>query len=435
MNITRKDLEKGQIELNVELSVDELKPLMEKGAESISKEVKVEGFRPGKVPFDVLKQKVGELAILEEAAKLSINKNIYKVLEDNIKDKQVVGQPEVEITKIAVGSPLEYRVRVNILPEVTVGKYKDFDFKQEKLEVTEEEISKVLNDLIEMRAKEKISDKTIEKGDKVIASVNLFIENVPVEDGQNPEVTIMIGKNYFVDGFDKNLIGLKKGDKKEFNLVYPDKHWQKNLSGKLVDFKVEIKEVYSRELPELNDELAKIFQFNNMEHLKENLSKTIESQKKREMDQKMEVKILDKVVDNFKFGDIAESLIKSEASLMMREMEQSVVSQGGKFDDYLNSINKTQNELMLEILPGATKRVKSALAMKEIAEIEKISISDAEMEKELDSLKKKYGHDSKVIENLSSAHYKAYLENMMLNQKTVEALKKWNIKDENSSDK
>lgn len=435
MKVIRKDLEKGQVELNIELSVDELKPLMEKGAESISKELKVEGFRPGKVPFDVLKQKVGELAILEEAAKLSINKNIYKVLEENIKDKEVIGQPEVEITKIAVGSPLEYKVKVNILPEVTVGKYKDFAIEKEGLKVTEEEVNKVLNDLVEMRAKEKISDKVIEKGNKVIASVNLFVENVPVEDGQNPEVTVMIGKDYFVEGFDKNLIGLKKGDKKEFNLVYPDKHWQKNIAGKLVDFKVEIKEVYTRELPELNDDLAKIFQFNSMDQLKENLSKTIETQKRKEMDQKIEVKILDKVVENFKFGEIAESLVKSEASLMMREMEQSVTSQGGKFEDYLNSIKKTQNELMLEILPGATKRVKSALALKKIAELEKISVSDAEMEKELDILKKKYENDAKVIENLSSSHYKAYLENMILNQKTVEALKKWNIQDENFSDK
>lgn len=435
MKVIRKDLEKGQVELNIELSVDELKPLMEKGAESISKELKVEGFRPGKVPFDVLKQKVGELAILEEAAKLSINKNIYKVLEENIKDKEVIGQPEVGITKIAVGSPLEYKVKVNILPEVTVGKYKDFAIEKEGLKVTEEEVNKVLNDLVEMRAKEKISDKVIEKGNKVIASVNLFVENVPVEDGQNPEVTVMIGKDYFVEGFDKNLIGLKKGDKKEFNLVYPDKHWQKNIAGKLVDFKVEIKEVYTRELPELNDDLAKIFQFNSMDQLKENLSKTIETQKRKEMDQKIEVKILDKVVENFKFGEIAESLVKSEASLMMREMEQSVTSQGGKFEDYLNSIKKTQNELMLEILPGATKRVKSALALKKIAELEKISVSDAEMEKELDILKKKYENDAKVIENLSSSHYKAYLENMILNQKTVEALKKWNIQDENFSDK
>jgi len=278
-----------------------------------------------------------------------------------------------------------------------------------------------------MRAKEVISDKAIEKGDKVIASVNLFIDKVPIEDGQNPEVTILTGKNYFVDGFDKNIIGLKKGDKKEFNLVYPEKHYNKNLAGKLVDFKVEIKEVYQRQLPELNDDLAKIFQFKNVSDLKENIKKTIEIQKKREEDQKTEINLLEKIVNDSKFSDIPENLIKNEANLMMHEMEHGLVSQGGNFADYLKSINKTQDQLMLEILPNATKRVKSALILKEIAKEEKITVSESEMHKEIETLKKKYEKNLEAIKNIDSPHYKAYLENSLINQKTIDFLKKSNI--------
>ncbi|HNV12315.1 MAG TPA: trigger factor [bacterium] len=427
MNVIRKDLEKGQIELKVELSIEEMSPLMEKGAESLSKEIKIEGFRPGKVPFNVLKQKVGELAIMEEAVKISLNKNIYKIIDENIKDKEVVGQPEVEITKLAPGNQAEYKIKVFVLPEVKLGKYKDLGLKENNVVVEEKEIEKIINDLLEMRAKEVISDKVIEKGDKVIASVNLFIDKVPIEDGQNPEVTILTGKNYFVDGFDKNIIGLKKGDKKEFNLVYPEKHYNKNLAGKLVDFKVEIKEVYQRQLPELNDDLAKIFQFKNVSDLKENIKKTIEIQKKREEDQKTEINLLEKIVDDSKFSDIPENLIKNEANLMMHEMEHGLVSQGGNFADYLKSINKTQDQLMLEILPNATKRVKSALILKEIAKEEKITVSESEMNKEIEVLKKKYEKNLEAIKNIDSSHYKAYLENSLINQKTIDFLKKSNI--------
>lgn len=427
MNVIRKDLEKGQIELKVELSIEEMSPLMEKGAESLSKEIKIEGFRPGKVPFNVLKQKVGELAIMEEAVKISLNKNIYKIIDENIKDKEVVGQPEVEITKLAPGNQAEYKIKVFVLPEVKLGKYKDLGLKENNVVVEEKEIEKIINDLLEMRAKEVISDKVIEKGDKVIASVNLFIDKVPIEDGQNPEVTILTGKNYFVDGFDKNIIGLKKGDKKEFNLVYPEKHYNKNLAGKLVDFKVEIKEVYQRQLPELNDDLAKIFQFKNVSDLKENIKKTIEIQKKREEDQKTEINLLEKIVNDSKFSDIPENLIKNEANLMMHEMEHGLVSQGGNFADYLKSINKTQDQLMLEILPNATKRVKSALILKEIAKEEKITVSESEMNKEIEVLKKKYEKNLEAIKNIDSSHYKAYLENSLINQKTIDFLKKSNI--------
>lgn len=435
MNITRKDLEKGQVELSVELSVEEMTPLMEKGAEALSKEIKIEGFRPGKAPLNVLKQKIGELAIMEEAVKISLNKNIYKIIDENIKDREVVGQPEVEITKLAPNNPVEYKIKVSVLPEVKLGKYKDLKIKQEKVIVKEEEVNKIINDLLEMRAKEVISDKTIEKGDKVIASVNLSIDNVPVEDGQNPEVTILTGKNYFVDGFDKNIIGLKKGDKKEFSLVYPEKHYNKNLAGKLVDFKVAIKEVYQRELPELNDDLAKIFQFKNVAALKENIQKTVEFQKQREADQKVEIKLLEEIVEDSKFGDIPESLIKNEASLMMKEMENGIASQGGNFADYLKSINKSQDQLMLEILPNATKRVKSALILKEIAKEEKMIVSESEINKEIEASKKRYEKNVEALKNIDSPHYKAYLENSLLNQKTIDSLKSWNILKDDSSTK
>ncbi len=427
MKVLRKDLDKSQIELTVEVSVEDFTPYISKGAESLSKEVKIEGFRPGKVPVEILKQKIGEMAILEESAKLVINKQIYEVIDENIKDKQVVGQPEVNITKLAPGNPLEYKIKVITLPEIKLGDYKNFAFKKEEVKASQEEIDKVMNDLLEMRAIEKISEEPIKEGDKVIASVNLFLNKVPVEDGQNPEVTVMIGKNYFVEGFDKNLIGLKKGDSKEFSLVYPDKHWQKNLAGKKVEFKVEIKEIYNREIPEINDDLAKMFQFKSVEELKKNLSTTIEEQKKRENDQKIEIKIMDKILDNSKFGDIAEDLIKNESEIMMKEVEQNIVSQGGKFEDYLKSVGKNYEQLMIEMMPNAVKRVKGALMLKEIAKLEKIKLDDKEIDNELNRLKSKYGNSPEAVKNITSPAYRSYLSNFLLNQKIVDKLKEWNI--------
>lgn len=427
MKVTRRDLEKSQIELLVEVSVEELTPYINKGAESLSSAIKIEGFRPGKVPFEILKQKVGEMAILEEAAKLLINKQIFQVIDENVKDKQVVGQPEVNISKLAPGNPLEYKIVVITLPEMTIGQYKDLAIKAEEVKVEEKEINKVLNDLVEMRAVEKISEEAIKDNNKVIASVNLFIDKVPVEDGQNPEVTIMMGKNYFVEGFDKNLIGLKKGDTKEFSIAYPQEHWQKNLAGKLVDFKVEIKEVYTRELPELNDELAKIFRFKDLGELKENLKQTISSQKQRDVDMKNEIKIIDKILEKAKFGEIADDLIKNESEIIMREVEQNIASQGGKMDDYLKSIGKSYDQLMIEMMPNAVKRVKSALIFKEISKLEKLELSEEDLDKELDILKDKYKDNSEAVKNISSPAYRSYLSNFILNQKVVDSLKKWNL--------
>lgn len=427
MKVNRQDLPKSQIELTVEVDQVEVKPFIDLAVEALSREIKIEGFRPGKVPFEILKQKIGEMSIMEEAARLFINRHIFSLISEHIKDKQVVGQPEISLNKLAPGNPLEYKMKVTVLPEINLGQYRDFAFKKEKIEASEKDLEKVLNDLVEMRTAEKISADPIKAGHKVVASVNMFLNQVPTENGQNPEVNLLIGHNHLVEGFDDNLIGLKKGDKKEFSLPYPADHWQKNLAGKLVEFKVEIKEVYDRLRPEINDDLAKVFRFNNLTELRDNLKKTITEQKQREKDQALEVKILDQIIAGTKFGELAEDLIKNESELMLREIEQGVVSQGGRLEDYLKSINRSADQLMLDLMPKAVQRVKSALVLREISRTEKIDLEAGEVQAEIDRLKKQYQNQAEAIKNISSPAYKVYLENYLLNQKTISRLKEWNL--------
>ncbi len=427
MKVDRKDLEKSLIELSVEVSLEELEPYIIKGAESLSKEVKIEGFRPGKVPLEILKQKIGEMPILEEAARLIINKQIDDVILSNTKDKQIVGRPEVNITKLAPGNPLEYKITLISLPEIKLGEYKDLGFKKEDVSASSEDINKLMNNLLEMRAVEKISDQVIKDGDKVLVSINLFLDKVPVEDGQSSETTVIIGKNYLIDGFDKNLLGLKKGEEKSFSLVYPKDHYKKNLAGKKVEFKVKIKEVYDRQVPEASDEIAQAFRFKNLKDLEDNLKTSIESQKKRDFEIKLESQIIDKIIDKTKFGEIPEELIKNESEIMLREIEQSVLSQGGKFEDYLNSIKKNQEQLKLDILPQAVQRVKGALVLREIAKLEKIKVEDKEIEVELDKARESSKGNAEALKSINSPAYRSYLNNFLINQKTVDQLKDWNL--------
>jgi trigger factor len=428
MNVKKNDLGKGEIELIVEVEWKELSSFINRAAESISKEIKLEGFRPGKVPLEILKQKGYEMDILEEAARMLIGKQAYEAIKENIDEEKAIGQPEIGINKLAPDNPLEYKIKILVLPDVEIGNYKDLGLKKEEVNIKEEELNKALKDLADMRAQEKVSIEPIKDEDKVIASVNLFLGDVPVEDGQNPEVTILMGKDYFVEGFDKNLMGLKKGDEKDFNIKYPSNHWNKNLAGKLVSFKVKVKEIYKREKPEINDELAKTFRFNNLGQLKENLKKSIEEQKKKEIDQKTEGELLNKIIEGSKFGEIADGLIENESGMMIKELEQSVVSQGAKFEDYLKSIGKNEDQLKLDMMPNAVKRVKSALILKEIAKKEKIEISSEEINKEIEALKKQYGDNPDAVKNISTESYKAYLANFLLNQKILSSLKEWNIK-------
>jgi len=427
MKIEKKELEKSQVEVIVELSVKEFEPYIKEGAVAVSKDVKIKGFRPGKVPFDVLKQKIGEMTILEQASRIAINKTMAEIMEKELSKEQPIGQPKVDITKLAPNNPLEFKVVVAVLPKITLGEYKGLKIKAEKLTVDEKDVEKTLEMIKESRVKEVASEKEIKDSDKVLANIQMFLDRVPIEGGQSQDATVIIGKEYFVPGFDKELIGLKKGDEKSFKLPYPEKFHQKNLAGKVVEFKIKIKDVFSREFPEMNDEFAKGFGSKNLEELKKNVKESIEKEKQVEIDRKNEVNIIKKIVEKTKFDDLPEILIESEAEKMMSELESNVTQRGGKIEDYLASIKKTRNEMILDMLPDAVKRVKSALVVREIAETEKVEVTKEEIEKKQEELLKQYKGYEKVEARVKEESYKIYLANMLSNQKVVEKLKEWNL--------
>jgi len=425
MNITKKELEKSQIELTVELSLAEFKPYIEKGVKKVSQEIKIEGFRPGKVPFAVLKQKIGEMTILEEAAQIAVDKTLPKVLAENT-DKQVIGQPRVDIIKLAPENPLVYKITLSALPEVKLGGYKNAKVKRQEKEVKDEEVKKILDNLKEMRAKEVIVDRPAKEGDKVIANIEMFLDKVPVDGGQSQGLGLILGKDYLIPGFDQKLVGAKKNEAREFDLPYPKDHFQANLAGKLVQFRVKVKEIYERQVPELNDDLAKGMGAKTLEDLEKNIRQNLEMENKQQAEQELEIKIIDKILDKTKFGDIPEILINHEAESMLAELEHTVTHQGGKFSDYLSSLNKTRDQLTLDLLPNAIKRVKSALAIRQIAITEKLEVSEEEIDEKIEELLKQYKGYEKVEERVKESNYRLYLHNSLINNKVVEKLKEWN---------
>jgi trigger factor len=427
MKVEKKELEKSQIELTVELSVEELKPYIKLGALKVSKEVKIDGFRPGKIPYEVLKGKIGEQSILEEGARIAINKTIDQVIKENMKEGQAVGQPQVNITKLAPDNPLEYKIVFAIIPEIKLGDYKNAKVKIKIEEMKDEEVAKTIEYLRESHVKEVIVDREVKEGDKVLADIEIFLDKVPVEGGQGKGTTIIIGKDYIISGFDKNLIGAKKGDVRDFSVHYPENHHMANLAGKMVEHKVRINEVYARELPELDDKFASGFGLKKFDELKENIKKSLEMEKKQKAEQKVEIEMLDKIIKDSKFGDIPEMLINNEAHTMLHELEHSVTSQGGKFDDYLGSLKKTREQLTLDLLPDAVKRVKSALLIREIALAEKVEVSEKEVLEKQEELLKQYKGYGKVESRIKEPSYKAYLQNMIVNKKVIDKLKEWNV--------
>jgi trigger factor len=426
MRVEKKDLPKSQVELHVELSVDEFKPYIDKGAAKVSKEVKIEGFRPGKVPFEILKQKIGEMTILEESARLAINSTLGHVIKEHVKE-QAVGQPAVDIVKLAPNNPLEYKVVLALLPSVVLGVYKDLKIKQKEVKLEDKEIEKTINEFREMRAQELAVDREVKDSDKVLVDIQMFLDNVPVEGGQNRDTAVIIGKDYIVPGFDKQLIGMKKGEIKEFKLPYPKDFHMKNLAGKMVDFKVTIKDIFERKLPEMNDDFAKNFGMKKIEEFKKAMGDSIKKQKEQEQAQIAERAMLEKIIEKTKFGDIPEMLVNSESHNMMHELEDSLAQQGAKLDDYLSSLNKTRDQITLDMLPEAVKRVKISLLIREVANQEKFKADDQEIDDYIKQMKETYKDKKDILERIEAPDYRTYAANLLTSRKVIDNLKEWNI--------
>lgn len=419
-----KKLDKSQLEITVTVPALEAEPFLKKAAEKISKDAKVDGFRPGKAPYDVIEKKFGAMAIWQEAVDDIIIDSFYRALDEN---KIVsVDKPKIDIEKMAPGNDFVYKATVAILPKVTIGDYKNIKIKREKTEVKPAEIEKVIEEISRMRAKENLVDREAKTGDKVELDFEVWQGGAVIENGSYNKYPIVIGEKRFIPGFEEELIGLKAGAKKDFKLTFPKEYHENKLAGKEAEFKVVCLGVYERELPKIDDEFAQAVsggQTKTAAELKKNIEENLAAEAKMKSEHKLEDEMFDKILAVCKFEEMPEVLIHGEAHKMVHELEDSIARQGLNFQDYLTNLKKTEEELVKEFEPQAIKRLKVAIAMREIYQEQKIVVTDEEIQKEIEEMKKYYPANPEVAKQFESEVYKDHLRNTLGNRKVLEYLK------------
>lgn len=422
MKINSKKLEKNQMELIIEVSVEEMKPNLEAAASRLAKEIKIEGFRPGKAPYDVIKSRVGEMAILEEA----MNDVVGKTFGEAVRDESLmaVGPPKIEIQKMAPNNPLVYKAVVSLLPKLKLADLKTIKVQKKKIEVTKEKIDKTIAELRKMQKKEALTDKPATKKDKVVVDMDMHLDKVPVDGGQTKDHQVFLSDDHYVPGLQDQLVGLKKGDKKNFALPFPEEHYNKGLAGKNVDFSVHIKDVFEVILPDLNDEFAKKVGLQTMDDLKKQISANIKHEDEEKEGQRLEGEIVDEMIKKSEFDDIPDNLIDGEIEKMIHELEHSISHQGLSFDDYLKHIKKTKEQLKEEFLGQAERRVRGSLLMREIAIEQNFTSDDKEVQNEVDRLLAMYKNDEAAQGKIKEDGYKEFLRNVLVNRKVIDYLKK-----------
>ena len=424
MKIETKKLPKNILEVKIILGTEEMKPFYSNALQEIAASTTLAGFRPGKAPLYLVKQEVGDYKILEEAVSLAIEEKYEDIIKRlNI---EIAAPPKLEIEKIAQGNELVFKLIFALIPKIKLTNYKKIKIKKEKPEIKEEEIEKILANLQESRATQLRKNMAAQKGDLIKADVEMLHDLVPLEHGQRKDATFILGKDYYLAEFSQNLIGAKEGDLKKFTLTYPSNYPDKKLASKKIDFKVKIKEIFELKLPKLNDSFAQnLGNYKNMEELKNQIKNNLLTEKERKIEEKYEIRILEEITKQSEFEEIPEILIEKEIAKMMVEMNGSVKNMLGlEFTDYLNMIKKTEDEFKKELVPQAEERIKTALVVREIALREKIKAEEKEIEAEKEKVIQTYADKKNIIDSLETDGFKKYLENMIINQKTIEYLKK-----------
>lgn len=422
MQIKKEPLPKAQMTLTLDLAFDEFQPFIQKATRRLSQKVTLPGFRPGQVPYDVLKLHIPEMEVYQEAANLAVNKTLLLALtQEKI---NAVGKPEVSIEKLAPNNPFVYKVILSLLPEVELPDLQKMPkVEKRKVEVAPDDIK---NALLNIQKKHHIETRTQDKAqtnDKVEVDFEIFKNNVLVENGSYKKFTVIIGEETLIPGFEAELISLREGDTKKFDLKFPEKHYHKTLAGVKATFSVKVLSVSHRSLPALDDSFVqKISMFKTLDELKNTLKRYLLSeQEKREQD-RFEQTMLETIKKHTTFTEIPDCLISEEQTRIFHAMKTQMEERGLRFNDYLEHVKKTEEAIKQEYRSQAVEQVKYALLLHEIAQREDIQISEQDIEKERDRVLQALHDDDDTKEYFTSTNSNPQLALTLKHRKVIEFL-------------
>jgi trigger factor len=400
--------DKSEIEHSLEHAYDRYRP-----------QVKAPGFRPGKAPNNIVAREIGDQVIQTEV----IEHTISHSYADAVRNEKlaVIGQPDVNIQKWVPYDTLEFEATVEIVPPVKLPDYKKIKKPAKKVEITEAQIDEMVEDLRRRVAKRGPALRAAEIGDEVKFDFDGRKDGKPVEGASSKNFTLKLGSGQFIPGFEEEMVGMKVGDAKTFTVTFPSDYHEKSLAGEPVEFTVTVHEVTALELPEANDEFAaEVGPFKTVKELRADIKDELTVQADNEAKREYENELLEEIIKKTD-TKAPQQLVAQQIERMKMEMDQRLMQSGITTDQYLQMQNKTQAELEKELEPEAEKRVKLALVLSEVAKTEELKVDNAEIDHEIESLRKQYT-DPSMQEELAGERVREDVYNHLMSTKVINKL-------------
>ena len=378
---------------------------------------KIPGFRNGKAPFKMVEKMYGIQIFYEDA----FNEVAPEVYEEGLKEANIeaVSKPVIDITQIEAGKDLIFTAVVQTKPEVTLGKYKGIEIKKHEYTVSDEDVEHELGHMAEKNARlVSVEDRPVENGDITVIDFEGFVDGKAFEGGKAENHELTIGSNTFIPGFEEQIVGMKIDEERDINVKFPEEYFSKDLAGKDAVFKIKLHEIKKKEMPEINDELAKdISEFDTIDELKASIREKQEKDNEAKAKYETEEDAIKTVCENAKV-EIPSGMIETEIDNMEKDIETRLSYQGMKLDDYLQMIGKTKESFRDEYKEQAERQVKSRLVLEAIAEDAKVEVPVDDISAKISEMANAYGQKAEELEK--NENLVNYVKESLKTEKTIE---------------
>lgn len=421
MSVQVENLEKNTAKLTIEVPAEKFEEAVQHSYNKNKGKFNIPGFRKGKAPFNMIKKMYGVGVFYEDAVDEVIDASYPDAAKES--GLEIVSRPAVSIEQIEEGKSFIYTAKVAVKPEVTLGQYKGVEVQKTKSDVTEEDIETEIK-----RAREKnsrlitVEDRGVEDGDQVTIDFDGSVDGKRFEGGKAEDYPLTIGSHTFIDNFEEQLIGKKTGEECEVNVTFPAEYHVEELKNKPAVFKVKVKEIQRKELPEANDEFAsEVSDFDTMEEYKKDLSEKLHAEKIEAAKTADEDKVVAKVIENATM-EIPDQMVEEQVNGMVNDYARRLESQGISFKQYVEITGMTAEKIGEQMKPQAIKRIQTRLVLEAVVKAENIQADDAAVEEQFDKMAEDFKMDKEQIKGMFGEEQMAQLKEDLAVQKAIDFL-------------
>ncbi|HEV2402890.1 MAG TPA: trigger factor [Candidatus Saccharimonadales bacterium] len=427
MHIKKNRPKDTQVSLEIDLDRTTLEKLKEQVLKRFSKDLRIPGFRPGKAPLPMVERNVNPQSLQSEFLDSALNYGYQTALKQE--DLHPVSEPEVEVKKFVPFDAVSFTVSFEAVGDIALADYKKIRLARKPVSVAAADIDAVIDSLRVRASDKKDVQRAAKKTDQVWIDFKGTDSKMkePVKGADGTNYPLALGSDTFIPGFETNLIGLKAGDDKTFDLTFPKDYGVSALQNRRVTFTVTVIKVQEVVKPKVDDNFAaKVGPFKTVAELKSDIKKELQAQTELQAEQAYVDELLLKITEQSKVA-IPQVLVDEQIDRLINDKKQNLVYRGQTWKEFLDSEDVSEEQYREKLRPDAELRVKAGIMLAEIAEQEHISVNTSELEERLQSLRSQYGKDPQMLAEFDKPETRRSIASRLATEKTIAAIKAYAV--------